>query len=238
MVLSRLTSLPAVGLLIICSLTSTGLKAQNIIINGEFATLQADVTSWYDLRHRQLVRQQWDISCGAAALSTLLTWYFGLPLNEETVARALLQTTRVTRVQARGGFSLLDLKRFVEAIGMRGEGYAEMSLEDLQAMNQPAIIPVSLYGLDHFVVYRGQLAEQVFIGDPAFGNLSLSADQFNAVWNSRIAFFVSDDVERDFSQHSFHVQPQDLNLLALQRFSWDYAAPLEPLTRRTRTLSQ
>lgn len=238
MITSRLISMPAVGLFIMISLATVELKAQNVVINGDFATLQTDVISWYELRHRQLVRQQWDISCGAAALSTLLTWYFGLPLNEETVARALLQTTRVTRVQARGGFSLLDLKRFVEAIGMRGDGYAEMTLDDLMEMNQPAIIPISLYGLDHFVVYRGQLADQVFIGDPAFGNLTLSAEQFNSVWNSRIAFFVSDDVVRDFSRHRFHVQPEDLNLLALQRFSWDYAPPLEPMTRRTRTLGQ
>lgn len=220
----------------LCLLFCFNSQATTLEISGDFGRTSVTIKSWQELRQKQLVRQQWDISCGAAALSTLMTWYHGIPLNEKTVANALLKTTNAGRVRARGGFSLLDLKRFVEAIGYRGEGYSKMTIADLVEMNNPAIIPVHLYGLDHFVVYKGQVGNRFYLGDPAFGNISLTTDRFKEVWQSRIAFYVVSDEKTNFKKHEFHASKSDTNIADLTDIDWRRYAPLMPVTRRSRVV--
>jgi len=205
-----------------------------IEIAGNFGHLNVSVKNWKELKQKQLIRQQWDISCGAAALSTLMTWYHDLPLNEKTIANALLQTTQVDRVRARGGFSLLDLKRFVETIGYKGDGFGDMSIDNLLDMNKPAILPIHLYGLDHFVVYKGQVGNRFYIGDPAFGNISLTQEQLYDVWKSRIAFYVNSSEEIDFKKHRFHAVRGDTNIADLTEINWDRNYSILPVTRRSR----
>jgi uncharacterized protein len=151
---------------------------------------QRPVVSWYELRQQKLVRQTWDSSCGAAALSTLLTHQLGLPVSEYAVAASILRNGDPTRVRERGGFSLLDLKRLVDAIGLVGEGYGDMTVADLVARDSAAIVPIRYRKLDHFVVFRGVLGDRVVLGDPAFGNLTLPMREFATIWQSRIAFYV------------------------------------------------
>lgn len=150
----------------------------------------ARVVSFLEMRERNLVRQGWDVSCGAAALSTVLTHHYGTPYSEATIAVSILANTDPNRVRERGGFSLLDLRRFAEAVGYTANGYANMTLEDLASADVPAILPVRIRDLDHFVVFRGLVAGKVLIGDPAFGNLTLSARRFERIWTSGIGFFV------------------------------------------------
>lgn len=152
--------------------------------------LTTNVRSFRDLREQQLVRQGWDISCGAAALSTILTYDFDSPYSEATIALSILSNTDPEKIKERGGFSLLDLKRFVEAVGYEGKGYAGLTLDDLAGSNVPVILGVRIRDFDHFVVYRGRFANRVLLGDPAFGNLTLSEKRFAEIWPSGIGFFI------------------------------------------------
>jgi uncharacterized protein len=170
--------------------TAQSLRATPVAVRTSDARLVRPVVSWQELRQSKLVRQSWDSSCGAAALSTVLTHHFGLSISEYAIAAMILRETDPARVRARGGFSLLDLKRFVELIGLQGAGFGEMSVADLTASNEPAILPVRMRGLDHFVIFRGVRGDRVVLGDPAFGNLTLPVAAFENVWSSRIAFYV------------------------------------------------
>jgi len=162
------------------------------------------VTSFQELRQRKLVRQGWDISCGAAALSTLLKYHHENDVSEATIVVSILKNTDPKRVRERGGFSLLDLKRFVQAIGYVGKGYGELTLPDLVNFKVPSILPVRIKDYDHFVVFRGMAGSRIFIGDPAFGNLTMTQEQFEKIWPSGIGFFV---MNKD-------VLPQDLTPLS------------------------
>jgi len=148
------------------------------------------VVSLYELRQARLVRQSWDTSCGAAALSTLLTYHLGIQASEYAVATMILRNSDPNRVRQRGGFSLLDLKRLVESIGLAGEGFGSMSLADLENNAAPAIVPIRSHDLDHFVVFRSRIGDRVLLGDPAFGNLTVRVGEFESLWRSRIAFYV------------------------------------------------
>lgn len=152
----------------------------------------AHVRSFREIRNSRLVRQGWDISCGAAALSTVFKYHFGRDVSETTIAVSILKNTDPRRVRARGGFSLLDLKRFAEALGYEAKGYGGLELADLSGFGRPAIVPVRIRGYDHFVVFRAYAANRVLVGDPAFGNLTMTTGQFLDIWKSRIAFVVTE----------------------------------------------
>jgi uncharacterized protein len=80
------------------------------------------VRSLLEMRQKNVVVQQWDTSCGAAALATLLKYQHGLAVSEKQVAEAMLRKGDPLKVKMRGGFSLLDLKRYADARGLEGVG--------------------------------------------------------------------------------------------------------------------
>lgn len=153
------------------------------------AQAREPVRSLLEIRRQNVVVQQWDASCGAAALATLLSFQHGDPVDEKTVAQGMLRTIDPLRVRHRGGFSLLDLKRYADSRGFRSEAYRDAASADLEDL-KPAIVPVNLTGLPHFVVYRGRVGDSVLIADPAFGNRVLPAARFESAWLDGIAFVV------------------------------------------------
>ena len=81
------------------------------------------VRSVLEIRRERVMIQKWDLSCGAAALGTLLRYQFGEPVTEKEIARVLMSRGEYVGhpelVQLREGFSLLDLKRYVQAYGAK-----------------------------------------------------------------------------------------------------------------------
>ncbi len=149
------------------------------------------VRSLLEIRQDRVIIQKWETSCAAAALATVLTFSHDDLISEKLVAQGMLRSTDPIKVKVRGGFSLLDMKRFVETRGLKGTGYKGLSFEELLALDGP-IVPIDARGNPHFVVVRGLTdAGEVHIADPAFGNRSLSVEEFNSVWRDGIGFVVS-----------------------------------------------
>ncbi|HJT14618.1 MAG TPA: cysteine peptidase family C39 domain-containing protein, partial [Dongiaceae bacterium] len=136
-----------------------------------------------------IVTQKWDLSCGAATLSIILTYYLGDPISEPEVIGEILKRADPARVRARKGFSLLDMKKFAETRGYAAEGYAQMTLADLTEY-APAIVPLNFnQGFDHFMVFLGIHGDRVLLADPAWGNRTMQFRRFEAAWR-KIAFVV------------------------------------------------
>lgn len=172
--------------------------------NAGGVRLGAEVKSIAEIRNEQVVRQRWDYSCGSAALSTVLTYYLDDPTPESAVVVSILRRTDPVRVRSRGGFSLLDLKNYLGRRGYDSAGYAELELDELEAFEVPAILPLSLKGYDHFVVFRGRYGDRVVLADPAFGNMTMSVARFSELWKSRIAFVIK-GVERQDGETTLDV---------------------------------
>jgi uncharacterized protein len=162
------------------------------------------VRSFLEIRQERVVLQEWDLSCGAASLATILAFQHGDPIPEREIATAMLRATEAELVKQRLGFSLLDLKRFLESRGYAGDGYGEVGLADLVAL-APAIVPIRVQAFDHFVVFRGLAAGRAVLADSAYGNRTMLVPRFLEVWRGRIAFVVR---RPD--------QPPHENLLALE----------------------
>ncbi len=143
------------------------------------------VRSLLEIRREHVVVQEYDISCGAAALATVLRYQHGDMVSEREIAVALMgrpeYLERPELVRIRQGFSLLDLKRVADSRGFEGVGYGRMSLDDLVA-KAPVIVPVSVQGYNHFVVFRGRLGDRVLLADPAFGNVTMRVEAFERAW--------------------------------------------------------
>ena len=143
------------------------------------------VKSLLEMRQDRVVVQQWDLSCGAAALATLLNYQHGDPISEREIAKGLIQREEYidnpALVRARHGFSLLDLKRYVKQRGYEGIGYGQLTLEDL-IERAPIMLPVSFNGYNHFVVFRGTRGNRILVADPAWGNRTLTVDEFEEAW--------------------------------------------------------
>jgi uncharacterized protein len=173
--------------------------AQN---SGEAAWVQGskNIRSLKEIRGEGVVRQKWDISCGAAALSTVLTYDFKDPTPETAIVVWILHRVDAGRVRSRGGFSLLDLKHFAEARGYHAEGFSGMTIEDLALEKSSVITPIRSKGMDHFVVVKGFVAGHVILADPAFGNMTMRVDQFQHLWKNGIAFVIHPPDERMISE--------------------------------------
>jgi uncharacterized protein len=147
------------------------------------------VQSLLETRHHHVVIQSWDLSCGAATLATVLRYQFGEPVSEKEIARVLMARTEYVKdpelVQVREGFSLLDLKRYVQTYrGKRrytGEGLGQLELSDL-IERAPIIVPVDALGYNHFVVFRGVMGDRVLLADPAWGNRTMTISKFQRMW--------------------------------------------------------
>ena len=141
-----------------------------------------------EIREDGVVRQQWDTSCGAAAMATVFTYTFNDPVTEREAASGLLRQTEPLKVRHRGGFSMLDMKRYAAERGYRGIGFRDMEFEDIRYLDAP-IVPVSFNGYNHYVVYKGVTPEgDIRVGDPAFGNRILSRERFEDAWVDGITF--------------------------------------------------
>jgi uncharacterized protein len=152
------------------------------------AGLAADVRpvkSLLEMRREHVVVQKFDLSCGAAALATLLNYQHGDPVSERDIAKELIRREEYLQnpalVNIRQGFSLLDLKRYVEQRGYEGIGYGKLTLEDL-IERAPVIVPIRTHGYNHFVIFRGLWGARVLLADPAWGNRTMSVDAFEQVW--------------------------------------------------------
>jgi predicted double-glycine peptidase len=153
--------------------------------------LTTDVRSMAEIRDTDVLRQRWDYSCGSAAISTVLTYFLDDPTPETAVVVSILRRTDPVRVRSRGGFSLLDLKNYLTRRGYTSSGFADLDLDDLSDFAVPPIVPISLKGFDHFVVFRGHYGDRVVLTDPAFGNLTMSASRFIELWKDGIGFVVT-----------------------------------------------
>jgi len=153
--------------------------------------LYVPVKSFVELRFANVVRQGYDVSCGAAALATLFQFYYGDAVSEQTVIDAMVKLGDKEKIQ-KDGFSLLEMKRFAEHRGYVSNGYRVKDVDKLAKLPVPVITLVNVRGYNHFVVVKGVAGGEVFLADPAFGNRSRPIESFAQEWNGVILVVLSE----------------------------------------------
>ena len=139
------------------------------------------VMSWWDIPFRSVIRQQYDFSCGSAAVATLLTYHYRKP-TPERVAFAQMWTAGDQPTIRKVGFSMFDMKSYLESAGLDAVGY-RLGEDGLRKLKRPAIVLLDLKGFKHFVVVKGIRGERVLVGDPMMGLNEYQISDFMKVWN-------------------------------------------------------
>lgn len=157
--------------------------------SGVGGTYSVPVTSVKEARFNTTLKQEYDFSCGSAALAALLTFHYQYQVSEQTVFQKMYNRGDQEKIR-KVGFSLLDMKRFLESIGYQADGIRG-SLSTLVDLGVPAIVLINDKGYRHFVVIKGVEADRVLIGDPATGMRALSRTDLESMWNG-ILFVIRD----------------------------------------------
>jgi hypothetical protein len=165
---------------------------------GENGALNIRLKTIKELRQQRLFRttlhQKYDFSCGSAAVATLLTYHYSRPVNEAQVFQAMYERGDKAKIQ-KAGFSLLDMKRYLESMGYQADGF-EIGLDKLAEAGVPGIALVRENGYNHFVVIKGLRGGQVLLGDPAMGTRVLTQADFERIWHGGIIFVIRNQTER------------------------------------------
>src|SRR5262245_53907327 len=156
--------------------------AANFGIGPDFR-IDRPLRSMKDLRDANVIKQQFDYSCGAAALATLFRYGFGESVTERDVMVQLLGSLSAEqlRVTLQQGFSLLDLQRVAQTRGYQAEGF-RLQPQALSQLSGPVVVFIQPRGYRHFAVLRGIRDDRVYLADPSLGNIRMPMYQFLESW--------------------------------------------------------
>lgn len=144
--------------------------------------MSKSVTSMREMKFKNIVPQQYDFSCGAASMATLLKYGYRVEdIKEEDIVKEMIEKGDPDKIKEKG-FSLLDLKKLAERKGYQSNGY-KVKIENLAKIKIPVIILINTKGYKHFVILKGIKDRRAYLGDPALGNKSISIEDFIESWD-------------------------------------------------------
>lgn len=170
------------SLLLIAS--SMDVIAGQVTIVNRFGNFQVEAESLQEKGWDRVIKQEYDFSCGSAAVATLLTYHYQRNTTEAEVFETMIRAGDAEKIQ-RHGFSMLDMKRYLDGSGLNADGF-RISLDDFIRIGIPAITMVNTGGYKHFVVVKGIDDDNILVGDPAAGTLVVPREQFEQLWSGMV----------------------------------------------------
>jgi predicted double-glycine peptidase len=165
------------------------------------AAVTMNVESFQQKKYQATIAQQYDFSCGSAALASLLTYNYNMPASEQEVFQSMFESGD-KKIIAESGFSLLDLKNYLARRGLESNGY-RAPLSKLAEVRVPAIVLINVRGYSHFVALEGIQNGWVLLSDPANGMRSEPIGEFEGQWTG-IFFLIltnAEDAQKRFNEH-------------------------------------
>lgn len=156
-------------------------RAGQVSVGAGLSLFNVTVTSIREAKYSTIVKQAYDFSCGSAAVATLLTYHYDNAVEEKTVFEKMWADGDREVIETKG-FSLLDMRGYLETRGFGAEGF-KAPLSKLQEVGIPAIALINLRGYLHFVVIKGITEDEVLVGDPAKGIKAYTRGEFEKMWN-------------------------------------------------------
>lgn len=146
-------------------------------------TFRRKVRNYKDLKRQNIVMQQRDYSCGAAALATVARFYWGDNVDEEFFLTILdhILTLEEAEDRVENGLAMSDLRRAAVDAGYKAI-VGKVTFEKLTESKVPLIVGITVDDYDHFVVYRGTDGIYVYLADPIRGNLRIRSHEFIKQW--------------------------------------------------------
>lgn len=154
-----------VGIFLLCS-----------FIKAEFV-----VKSYQELKNERIVRQNYEQSCGAASLATLLNLVSLKRYSEAQILKLMSEDAFHTDM-----VSFVDLMRVLDKLGFENNAYQI----DRQSLDKLLGIPMLVKIEDdprfpHFVLIINDEGDFLQVLDPSFGEYLSSKRQFFSIWDKQ-----------------------------------------------------
>lgn len=185
-------------------LSAMSVMAGSMVLPGGAGIYTVDVTSFREAKFKTVYEQQYDYSCGSAALASLLTYHYDNEVSEQAVFKEMYEKGDRDKIQKKG-FSLLDMKRYAASHGFRADGFL-IDLDKLVEVGVPAITLIKNKGYMHFVLIKGVTDKEVLVGDPSLGVKAMPRNQFQSMWEGRVMFIIHNKL--DTAREHFNAEPE------------------------------
>lgn len=199
----------------------------DVFMKNDSILLQKSIKSWSEIKDTEVTRQQYDYSCGSASLSTILSYYYNIPISEKEILDSILKAKGIDinkkeeiqyndEFRQKSELSFLDLSEYAKQKGFKALGLA-LDLESLTKLKAPVIMYVKVRDNEHFTVYKGMDAYFVYLADPSFGNIKVSKSKFQEMFYQRkdlsypgkILAFVPNDTQVTINQDFIKKQEKE-----------------------------
>lgn len=127
-----------------------------------------------------IIMQTSEVTCGPAALATLLHYYFGEDCTEA-------ELTELTGTYRKGTTTLLSLYNVCQAKGYEPIGY-KMTLPQLIEEVRRSGVPVLVHFKEptlHYALVDGAVGDFLLVSDPAWGEVTIHKDDFLRRWSGK-----------------------------------------------------
>ncbi|WP_434355813.1 C39 family peptidase [Parasalinivibrio latis] len=139
-------------------------------------SFNVDVESYQEKTFGDVIRQQFDFSCGSAAVASLASYHYNIDVAEDSAFKAMFDAGDRAKIE-KEGFSLFDMRQYLHSLGLQAEGY-KLGLDKLRELGVPVITLVNFDGYHHFVLIKGINDNAVILGDPSRGIMVMEKDKF------------------------------------------------------------
>lgn len=159
-------------------------KILNIVIFAAFTLSSLDakfaVESYHEMRNKNVIRQSYEESCGAASLATLINNLDFKNLSEKDTLEHMQEKGKSLSTD------MVNFKQLQDAatkLGYESNGY-QINQELLNKLNIPVIVKIENDPrYPHFVVIINHPGDFITILDPNFGKYVSSKQEFYSIWD-------------------------------------------------------
>lgn len=162
----------------------------NVNIVNEKFSVSKPVKSWLELKNQDMVKQEYDYSCGSATLATILKYYYTLEVDEKTILDDILESKNLSKKDksefenSQMNLSFYDLATYTNSLNFKAIGLS-LDLDSLKKLQVPVILFVKVRKDEHFTVYKSMDENFVYLADPTFGNIKISIAKFEEMFYQR-----------------------------------------------------
>ena len=207
--------------------TASAAHAQRAPVRDDKHITRQYVWSWKELKTRNIVMQKRDFSCGAAALATVMRYYWN-DTSENATEDKLIEylgqvlTAADIRDRIENGLTMTDLEKIANKAGYDA-AMVKGTFSDLAGAESPVIVGLTIGEYKHFVVVRGVYGPWVYLADPIRGNLRVRASTFVQQWQEGAMLAIAPEGATDLPETSrlavrpAELTPAYLNYQAIQK---------------------
>lgn len=177
------------GRIVLLAFMLGGILIAHTLQTNNNVFIETDITSWAQMRDRNLTKQEYDYSCGAASLSSIFAHYYGLEnASEKEILDWVLLSKGIDinqkeaiqfdeEMKQKAHLSFYDMSEYASSRDFKALGLA-LDIDSLSKLQTPVIVYIVVREMEHFSVLKGMDSQFVYLADPSFGNIKMSRAKF------------------------------------------------------------